>query len=85
MLVDGDDPQAAITAPRFQIDPDTSRVTLEDHFDPAWIDDLRRRGHDVDVVQGYRHGPGIAHAIERSAPGYRAGSDPRAEGGTTGH
>ena len=42
MLVDGDDPQAAITAPRFTIDPETGRVAIEDHFDPAWIDDLRR-------------------------------------------
>ena len=41
MLVDGDDPQAAITAPRFTIDPETGRVAIEDHFDPAWIDDLR--------------------------------------------
>jgi gamma-glutamyltranspeptidase / glutathione hydrolase len=84
MLVDGDDPQAAITAPRFQIDPDTTRVTVEDHFDPEWVDDLRARGHDIDVVTGHRHGPGIAHAIECLESGYRAGSDPRAEGGVAG-
>jgi len=84
MLVDGFDPQRAISAPRFTIDPETGRVTIEDHFDPAWIDALRARGHDLQVVQGYRHGPGIAHAIEFRAPGYRAGSDPRAEGGTVG-
>jgi hypothetical protein len=35
-------------------------------------------------VTGYRHGPGIAHAIECMGPGYRCGSDPRAEGGTAG-
>ena len=52
MLVDGDDPQAAITAPRFTIDPETARVTVEDNFDPAWIDDLRGRGHEIDVVRG---------------------------------
>jgi gamma-glutamyltranspeptidase/glutathione hydrolase len=84
MLVDGDDPQAAITAPRFQIDPDTTRVTVEDHFDAEWVDDLRARGHDIDVVTGHRHGPGIAHAIECLESGYRAGSDPRAEGGVAG-
>ena len=85
MLVDGDDPQAAISAPRFQVDPETSKVTLEDHFDPAWIDNLRARGHEIDVVAGYRHGPGIAHAIEcLDEGGYRAGSDPRAEGGVAG-
>jgi gamma-glutamyltranspeptidase/glutathione hydrolase len=85
MLVDGDDPQRAISAPRFTVDPGSGRIAMEDHFDSAWIDDLRRRGHEIDVVQGYRHGPGIAHAIERCTAGYRAGSDPRAEGGTTGH
>lgn len=84
MLVDGDDPQAAISAPRFTIEPETARVTMEDHFDPAWLDELRRRGHEIDVVRGYRHGPGIAHAIECVDGGYRAGSDPRAEGGAAG-
>ncbi len=84
MLVDGDDPQRAISAPRFTIDPTTGRVAMEDHFDPDWIEELRRRGHEIDVVRGYRHGPGIAHAIECTSPGYRCGSDPRAEGGTAG-
>jgi gamma-glutamyltranspeptidase / glutathione hydrolase len=84
MVVDGDDPQRAISAPRFTIDPESGRVTMEDHFDPAWIDDLRGRGHDIEVVRGYRHGPGIAHAIECTRPGYRCGSDPRAEGGSAG-
>jgi gamma-glutamyltranspeptidase / glutathione hydrolase len=84
MLVDGDDPQRAISAPRFTIDPGSGRIAMEDHFDPAWIDDLRRRGHEIDVVRGYRHGPGIAHAIEVMARGYRGGSDPRAEGGASG-
>jgi gamma-glutamyltranspeptidase/glutathione hydrolase len=84
MLVDGSDPQAAISAPRFTIGPDTGRITVEDHMDPAWVEELRARGHQIDVVQGYRHGPGIAHAIQRTNPGYRAASDPRAEGGATG-
>lgn len=84
MLVDGDDPQAAISAPRFTIDPESGRIAIEDHFDPAWIDDLRGRGHDLDVVPAHRHGPGIAHAIECVGSGYRAGSDPRAEGGVAG-
>jgi gamma-glutamyltranspeptidase/glutathione hydrolase len=84
MVVDGDDPQRAISAPRFTIDPGTGRISMEDHFDAAWIDDLRRRGHEIEVVRGYRHGPGIAHAIQCLGPGYLCGSDPRAEGGTAG-
>jgi gamma-glutamyltranspeptidase / glutathione hydrolase len=85
MLVDGDDPQRAISAPRFTVDPGTGRVAIEDLFDAELIADLQRRGHHVDVVKGYRHGPGIAHMIECLWPGYRAASDPRAEGGTAGH
>ncbi len=84
MVVDDDDPQCAISAPRFTIDPGTGRIAIEDLFDPEWIGDLRRRGHDIDIVRGYRHGPGIAHAIECTSPGYRCGSDPRAEGGPVG-
>jgi gamma-glutamyltranspeptidase/glutathione hydrolase len=84
MLVDGHDAQRAISAPRFTVDPNNGRIAMEDHFDSAWIDDLRGRGHDIDVVQGYRHGPGIAHAIECGWPGYRAATDPRAEGSTSG-
>jgi gamma-glutamyltranspeptidase/glutathione hydrolase len=84
MLVDGADPQAAISAPRFTVDPTTWRVAAEDLFPAEWIAELRRRGHEIDVVRGYRHGPGIAHAIECRRPGYRAASDPRAEGGTSG-
>ncbi len=58
MIVDGDDPQAAITAPRFTIDPETGRVAVEDHFEPAWIEDLRGRGHEIDVVPALPPRPG---------------------------
>jgi gamma-glutamyltranspeptidase/glutathione hydrolase len=84
MIVDGDDPQAALSAPRFTIDPGSGLVAIEDHMNAEWIADLERRGHAINVVEGYRHGPGIAHAIECLPKGYRAASDPRAEGGTAG-
>lgn len=82
--VDGADPQAAISAPRFTIDPTSGGVTVEDHMESSWIDELERRGHSVRRVPAYRHGPGIAHAIEPTAHGVRAASDPRAEGGVVG-
>ena len=84
MAVDGLDPQAAISAPRFTIDPGSGLVAVEDHMPGEWIDELERRGHPVLRVPRYRHGPGIAHAIERTRHGFRAGSDPRAEGGVMG-
>ncbi|MFM7224060.1 MAG: gamma-glutamyltransferase, partial [Actinomycetota bacterium] len=84
IAVDGSDPQAAISAPRFTIDPGSGVVVIEDHMDAAWIDELERRGHEIRRAPGYRHGPGIAHLIERTAHGVRAASDPRAEGGVAG-
>jgi gamma-glutamyltranspeptidase/glutathione hydrolase len=76
MLVDGADPQAAITAPRFTIDPDTGRVAIENHFDPEWVEELRRRGHDIDVVPAHRHGPasGLPRRLRSSGRG-RSGRD----------
>jgi gamma-glutamyltranspeptidase/glutathione hydrolase len=46
LLEDGLDPQAALDRPRFCIGPD-GRVHLEEGFDPAIVDGLRERGHDV--------------------------------------
>jgi gamma-glutamyltranspeptidase/glutathione hydrolase len=84
LLVDGADPQEAIDAPRFAVDPGRGTVSMESRYDPAVIEDLRRRGHDVLVVRDFDDGMGHAHAIELLEPGYRAASDPRAEGGVFG-
>jgi gamma-glutamyltranspeptidase/glutathione hydrolase len=84
MLVDGDEPQEAIDRPRFAVDPGSWSVSVEGRYDTETIDDLRRRGHDVIVVRDYDDGMGHAHAIQALSPGYRAGSDSRAEGGALG-
>jgi gamma-glutamyltranspeptidase/glutathione hydrolase len=80
LLVDGDDPQRAISAPRFAVDPGTWQVGVEARLAPATVDDLRRRGHDVRVGRDFDDGMGHAHAIELLRPGYAVASDPRAEG-----
>jgi gamma-glutamyltranspeptidase / glutathione hydrolase len=84
LLVDGADVQEAIDAPRFAVDPGSGTVSMESRYEPETIDDLRRRGHDVLVVREFDDGMGHAHAIELLEPGYRAASDPRAEGGVFG-
>jgi gamma-glutamyltranspeptidase/glutathione hydrolase len=84
ILVDGDDPQAAISAPRWQVAPDTWRVAIEPRFPSEWIDDLRDRGHDIRPVRDYDDTMGHAHAIEITPSGYRAATDPRAEGAVLG-
>jgi gamma-glutamyltranspeptidase/glutathione hydrolase len=84
ILVDGDDPQDAISAPRFAVDPGTWDVAMESRYSTDLIDDLRRRGHEVRVSRDYDDGMGHAHAIELLAPGYRAAYDPRSEGAALG-
>jgi gamma-glutamyltranspeptidase/glutathione hydrolase len=81
---DGDDPQTAITAPRWAVDPDHWHVNIESRFDDEVVDGLRARGHDVRVTRPYDDGMGHAHAIECLMPGYRAATDPRAEGAAAG-
>jgi gamma-glutamyltranspeptidase/glutathione hydrolase len=84
MYVDGDDPQSALSAPRWTVDPGSARVGLEARFDSAWVEDLRRRGHEITDIPAFGHGVGLAHAIDCTGPGYRAASDPRAEGAALG-
>ncbi|MCU1430693.1 MAG: ggt [Actinomycetia bacterium] len=84
MLIDGEDPQSAISAPRFAVDPGSWVVGLESRYDTTWTDDLRRRGHEVRIGRDYDDGMGHAHAIQLLSPGYCAASDPRAEGAALG-
>jgi gamma-glutamyltranspeptidase/glutathione hydrolase len=84
IVVDGNDPQTAIDAPRWQVDPDRWRVAIEPRFPSEWLDDLRGRGHDLRPVREYDDTMGHAHAIELTASGYLAATDPRAEGAVVG-
>ena len=63
IVVDGDDPQAAIrrrgSGRSRHLRASRSRTTST----PAWIDDLRGRGHDIASCPAY-DGTGHAHAIE---------------------
>ena len=84
MRLDGDDPQRAITAPRWAVDPDHWHVAAEDRFAADVVDGLRDRGHDVRVTRSFDSGMGHAHAIEVLESGYRVATDPRAEGAAAG-
>jgi gamma-glutamyltranspeptidase/glutathione hydrolase len=84
IVVDGDDPQAAINAPRWMVDPDTWRVAIEPRFGSELLDDLRDRGHDLRVTGEYDGTMGHAHAIELTPSGYLCATDPRAEGAVLG-
>jgi gamma-glutamyltranspeptidase/glutathione hydrolase len=82
----GDDLQAAIDAPSFHTDhfpasfhprrAEPRSLSLEARWGTQVADDLRRRGHDVQVTEPWSLGR--VSAVSRSADGrLRAGADPR--------
>jgi gamma-glutamyltranspeptidase/glutathione hydrolase len=76
----GQNPQAAADAPRWRIDTGR-RVGIEPGTDPALIEYLKARGHEVvseelDATFSF----GGAQIILKTADGYVAGSDPRKDG-----
>jgi gamma-glutamyltranspeptidase/glutathione hydrolase len=77
-------PQAAVEAPRWLYGRtwgDASRaLRLESRFEPAVADSLRRRGHQVHVVDAWSDLMGHAQLIAIDARGLAAASDPRADG-----
>lgn len=85
-LVFGMTPQEAIGAPRWLLGRTWGQATeslkLEARFAPQVVEELRRRGHDVEVVGAYDEVVGHAGAILRSGDGLlEGGFDPRSDGG----
>jgi oxamate amidohydrolase len=81
----GMSPQAAVTAPRWLLGrtwgQSTDSLKLEARFSPTLIDELRRRGHDVEVLKEFDETMGHAGAIVRHADGtFEGGFDPRSDG-----
>jgi gamma-glutamyltranspeptidase/glutathione hydrolase len=80
LVDDGADPQDALDAPRWCIDPSTWTLRAERGFSPDWFDALRARGHDPQRAPRVDAGMGHAHAIQRTGGGYAVATEPRAEG-----
>lgn len=100
MLGAGQAPEVAVAAPRWILAGDedasfavwrgrpASRVKVEGHAPEAWIEDLRARGHQVELLDEFAHAAGHAHAIvvtavpagsadDTAATYLRGASDPR--------
>jgi gamma-glutamyltranspeptidase/glutathione hydrolase len=81
-------PQAAVEAPRWLYGRtwgDLSRsLRLESRFAPGVADELRRRGHDVQVVEDWSDLMGHAQMIRLDPDGLVGASDPRADGAALG-
>ncbi|MGH9032243.1 MAG: gamma-glutamyltransferase family protein [Acidimicrobiia bacterium] len=81
---DGADPQVAVDAPRWRVEPASGQLLAERRFPPELLEGLRARGHTVQTVRAFDSGMGHAHAILRTAGGYAIATDPRAEGAALG-
>jgi gamma-glutamyltranspeptidase/glutathione hydrolase len=83
--VHGLSPQAAIEAPRWLLGrtwgQTSDTLKLESRFAPEVVAELRRRGHDVELVQPYDEIVGHAGCIVRHSDGtFEGGADPRSDG-----
>ncbi|HTH94767.1 MAG TPA: gamma-glutamyltransferase family protein [Rhodocyclaceae bacterium] len=78
--------QQAVSSPRWLLgrtwgQPSVS-LKLESRFSPALVADLRKRGHDVELLDDWDETVGHAGAIVRSPDGILEGAaDPRSDGG----
>ncbi|MBI3376767.1 MAG: gamma-glutamyltransferase family protein [Betaproteobacteria bacterium] len=77
--------QRSISAPRWLLGRTwgsmSETLKLESRFPPESIDELRRRGHDVEVVGAYDETVGHAGALVRHSNGVlEGGADPRGDG-----
>jgi gamma-glutamyltranspeptidase / glutathione hydrolase len=84
LVDDRADPQDALDAPRWCIDPSRWSLRAERAFAPEWFDALRRRGHDPQRAPRVDTGMGHAHAIQRTAGGCAVATESRAEGAALG-
>ncbi len=84
VIDDGLDPQAAIDAPRWRVEPWDWRVRAEADLAPDVVTALTSRGHEVVEVVARDVGMGHAHAIGIRPIGCAVATDPRAEGAAVG-
>lgn len=78
------DPQAAIDAPRWRIEPLDWKLRAETRSDPEVLVGLAARRHEIMETIDYDPGMGHAHAIAIGPGGYAVATDPRAEGAAVG-
>ncbi len=87
-LLYGQNPQAAIDAPRWQVLPDGATVAIERGYDAAVYQELEERGHvvlrDPRLATGDRFFGGAQLAWRLAGGGYLGASDPRREGQAVG-
>ena len=74
-------PQSALDAPRFNYDPFSGIINLEETFNEDSYEKLIKLRHDIKVLKGYEKGAfGGGQAINKYLNTFIAGSDPRKDG-----
>ena len=83
MLDHGQSPQVACDAPRWRFDSGL-RLDVESRMDPAAVEGLKARGHQIeafrDSYQDFGAGQYILRLGDPAVEGYAAASDPRRDG-----
>ena len=79
----GQNPQAAIDAPRWRIDTGL-KVAIERGFKPEVYEELTRRGHQLLLAERMSTNFGRAQLIHRLQDGYLAASEWRTDGQAVG-
>jgi gamma-glutamyltranspeptidase/glutathione hydrolase len=77
-------PQAALDAPRWQVTTGL-KVTIEPGFESAVYEELKKRGHDLEIAKERNVSFGRGQAIYRLEDAYCSGSDLRADGQAVGY
>ena len=73
------EPQAAVAAPRFRVQADGRKISLEADYPDAGA--IAHANPMIELMPAAHHTLGHAHAIAIDGPGrWRAGSDPRSDG-----
>ena len=80
-------PQAALDAPRMHCEAHDMQVRIEDGVGDATLDDLRARGHELDVSPMYQEVYSRMQVlkVDRTAGLYVGGSEPRSHSGVRGY
>lgn len=84
LVDDAADPAAALTAPRWVVDPGDYSVQIENRFPTTLLDGLQARGHRLQTLGPFEDCMGHAQLIRLDGDGLTAASDPRCEGAVAG-
>jgi gamma-glutamyltranspeptidase / glutathione hydrolase len=79
----GQSPQAACDGPRFRVVQGLDVSVEDDGFQPAVLEELKRRGHRIVTIDDYNQF-GSCQAIWKLEGGYFVASDPRRDGQAVG-